>query len=261
MENLWENIRLYLEKPFPERHDLGLGRFYQVEDLYKPSDTTILNVIDKGYGFKKWLGDSHGYEKAQEYAEFTADRGTRVHLNASELLDGFPIQTDHEENVMPEFEIKCLLGFIKWHEDYKPEILANEICLYDPTFPTAGTADIICLMDGKPWKQKGNVLALLDIKTGKDWPIHQLQLTGYGLKFEGLFEEKPYLATLGLYEYRKDIKYRLKTYDYDEGAFVNAYNLWCWQNNWTEEKEMVIPEELPKILTLDMLEEKEDGKL
>ena len=48
-------------------------------------------------------------------------------------------------------------AFLKWHEDYSPEILASETRLYHKVMRYAGTADMVAIVDG--------VLTLIDIKS------------------------------------------------------------------------------------------------
>ena len=50
------------------------------ERVYLYSSTTILdNVLAKGFGFNKWLGDSLSYDAAMEYAGNRARVGTTSH--------------------------------------------------------------------------------------------------------------------------------------------------------------------------------------
>ena len=242
---------------FIKRYDLSSGRWYMREidgvEIFKPSVTTVLNVIDKGYGFNKWLGNSFGYEAAMEYATFTADRGTRGHINIQSLIAGIPVPTEGMEDI----EIKMLMGFVQWYNDYKPEILSCEETLWDRDYPVAGTADLVCRIDGK--------LHLIDYKTGKHYDTHQLQLTAYGqlhkrlhdYEKEEMGDKEPILSVLRLYEWRDNPdmipKYDWKKYKSDDVSLDHAVQLWKWQNKIKDLSGFTpkIIEELPSVLILN----------
>lgn len=238
-------------KDYIIRHDLSNGRWYSRiidgKNIFKPSVTTVLGVLGKGIGFERWLGNSFGYEAAMEYANFAADRGTRVHINVQSLLEGIPIPTGvGTENAMPPNEIKMLMGFQKWWEDNDPQTLFCEETLWDEKFPLAGTADWIGVIDGK--------IHLVDWKTGKHYPTHNFQVTAYGdlfmLKYKHLLTEHkqkyPIISVLRLYEWRGRPKYDWKIYPRNKTALSQVIKLWQWHGNDTPN----MPEELPEIIQL-----------
>ena len=62
--------------------------------VYIYSSTTILdNVMDKGIGFKKWLGNAKSYDDAMEYGKERADLGSCVHALCMYLVWGETIDT------------------------------------------------------------------------------------------------------------------------------------------------------------------------
>ncbi len=80
------------------RMDSQHGRVYFQKEVkesdrtYIYSSTTILdNVLDKGYGFRKWLGDSLSMEHAERYAQKRADVGSAVHALCMYLIWGYEI--------------------------------------------------------------------------------------------------------------------------------------------------------------------------
>jgi CRISPR/Cas system-associated exonuclease Cas4 (RecB family) len=74
-------------------------------------------------------------------------------------------------------------SFLKWWETMGIEPVTPEIKLCSPTLQLAGTADLLCRVDGK--------LTIMDWKTGKGiYPEMFLQLAAYALMYEEEFGEK-----------------------------------------------------------------------
>lgn len=242
----------------PIRHDLSNGRWYEFQGAFKPSSTTILNVLSKGSYFENWLKEK-GY-RADEIGQAAADRGTRMHFNIDSLVNGVSIYP--EEMEMPMDEVKLLQGYVQWHKDIKPDIIGHEYCLWGDE-PWCGTADNICIIDGKDLPKKiqkvlgmQKRLHLIDYKSGNHYPTHQLQLTSYGLLAKQVFAEqlmklkqsRPIISVLRLYSFRTEKpRYDWKFYDYDIRGLRHAYNLWV-KFNGTEPN---LPPKLPEVITLE----------
>ena len=78
-----------------KRLDTTHGRTYyqrnvdEKDRVYIYSSTTILdNVMDKGIGFKKWLGNANSYDDAMAYANKRAEIGTMTHALCMHLIWG-----------------------------------------------------------------------------------------------------------------------------------------------------------------------------
>jgi len=78
-----------------KRINVNHGRVYYQRNvdeenrIYIYSSTTIIdNVMDKGYGFRKWLGDSLSMDHAEEYANKRAAIGTMTHAICMHLIWG-----------------------------------------------------------------------------------------------------------------------------------------------------------------------------
>ena len=185
-----------------KRQDTGIGRVYRWNDGEERADiysvTTLLNVIDKGYGFHRWLGNSPSYGLAMDYANERAEIGTMSHAFCSMLSWGMEVNTingwddrNFVKHPVPDEVKKRLLGFIDFFKTERPIMLASEIMLFNPKkmegglqYPFAGTADMVYLgtKDNKP------EMVMCDIKTGKEYPkLHALQLTGYKLMRDSLY--------------------------------------------------------------------------
>ena len=78
-----------------KRLDTPHGRTYYQRNVdekdrtYIYSSTTILdNVMDKGIGFKKWLGNATSYKDAMDYAQERATVGNICHALCMYLIWG-----------------------------------------------------------------------------------------------------------------------------------------------------------------------------
>ena len=180
----------------------GLRIYFKDEEkkadkIYVYSATTILNVVDKGIGFQKWLGNSNSYESAMEYAHYRAWIGTVVHNMTNHLLVGAEVNcgtgffNEFTNSIEPiPDEVKARIeGFINFYEEKKPKMIANELMLYNPKkfkgevqYPYGGQLDLLCYIGDKLW--------IIDIKTGKEYPKTQaLQQTAYKILVESLYPD------------------------------------------------------------------------
>jgi len=251
-----------------ERFDLGGIRWYSpiVEDetewknrAFVPSVTTVLNVVDKGFGWNKWLGDYTSFKDAMDYAREAALVGTIVHAFIDELVRGKELvlpsepgeytshhtyvdfKTGEVHEIWPRLKLiqNRLLAFQKFYSERVIDIRSSEIMLYSDDF--AGTADMVGHIK---WKKK-EPLALIDYKTGKEYDTHQLQLTAYKMMWDEANPDEPIEELFGLYLGERGGN-KLIHYDFDPKAFEHALGLWQWQNV-ERPKE---PVSLPTIFTL-----------
>ena len=227
-----------IEPIIPNRHDTALGRFYEHEGIMKPSATNIINVVAKDKYYEQWLADFGGYRMVQNYIKEAADRGTRTHVNAEALQAGMEVYTEG----MPRDEVLMVLAFKEWVHTVKPKFLASEITMWHPDYPVAGTADIVCMIKDQ--------LFLIDIKTGGNYDVHELQLTAYGRLYELVYRIKPQISVLKLSVSRGRPKYEAMRKGYADEALAHAIGLWNWKNpNKPAPPKPRI--ELPKIIKLD----------
>tara|TARA_Y100000593_G_C4280130_1_gene322333 strand:+ start:629 stop:1147 length:519 start_codon:yes stop_codon:yes gene_type:complete len=159
-------------------------------------------------------------------------------------------------------EIKLRLqAFIDFCHEYKPESIATEISLYcddlneegQLMFPWAGTADNVMKIDGKLW--------LIDIKTGKEYKSHELQLTSYKILWDYIhgkdFGKIDVLA--GLYLNARG-KYKLVKYKFVPYVWFNTYEL--FEYNLKDKRgnmpKIKIKDELPDVYSLKEKKESKD---
>ena len=155
-------------------------------------------------------------------------------------------------NIPDEVKLR-LQGFIDFCHEYNPEPIATEISLYTTDqledgsllYPWAGTADHIMRIDGKMW--------LIDLKTGKEYRSHELQLTSYKILWDHIYgEELGKIDILaGLYLNSRG-KYKIKKYKFVPEIWFNMYEMFEYvikdgRGNLPKIKEK---EELPNIYSL-----------
>ena len=267
------NDQLIQSKIYADKGNFQLGRAYyrRTKEIVKKgvfwSVTTIIeNTIDKGYGFAKWLGDSPSHQHAMDYADKAATVGNIVHALVMFLIWGEEVDTSkgfYDLRKQVKFPIgnkvkKRLMGFMQFCEDLKPELLATELSLYNEykhndkyRYEFAGQGDLFCRIDDK--------LYLIDVKTGKDYKTHALQLTAYKILWDSLYGEEhgkiDKLACLHLADtWRKKPTYKLKEYDFDPEAWYNTLDLF----KWLHPVQPKFVDELPTIYELKK-ENKNDG--
>ena len=222
----------------PTRHDTALGRFYEHKGIMKPSATNILQIISKGKFYDKWLADFGGYRMVQNYVREAADRGTRTHINAEALQSGLEVYTEG----MARDEVLMVMAFKEWVDTVKPKFIASELTMWDPDYPIAGTADIVCTIRDQ--------LFVIDIKTGGSYDTHELQLTAYGRLYEKIYDKMPAISVLKLSVSKGRPKYEAIRMGYADEALAHAVGLWTWRNP-NRPKPPKPRIELPKIIKLD----------
>ena len=146
---------------FPELTFRDEDHTYTLNGLEIPSVTTLMKPLS-AEAYK--TVDPDTLNKA-------ARRGTAVH-NALENYAKFGI-----EDIDPD--LRCYFdAFLNWWELRKPEPIATEHRLYHKIMRYAGTADLICLIDGK--------VTLVDYKTSSqvNTKMCAVQLEGYDRALE-----------------------------------------------------------------------------
>jgi len=110
---------------------------------------------------------------AQFYSVESADRGTAVHLACADRDHG----RDVADFLKGEFG-GFLTSYIKWCEAMEPVWTSIETPSYSPRYETAGTADRVGTINGRP--------VVLDLKTGGKASWHGIQVAFYDLIYDDL---------------------------------------------------------------------------
>jgi hypothetical protein len=245
-----------------KREDLANGRWYRPTDEWWEENgdtedipmfqsvTTIDQVIEKGYGFHKALGDATSYKDWMEYVNECADKGTFLHEQYRLAIYGIPLDLTvpaycESKEAMIEWKEetkKHLLSFKAFWKEYTPEVLACEIPLLNIDkdnkgnyrFPFAGTADLICnIINPKTNKSER---WLIDFKTGNQYKQHQLQLTAYKMLWNSMFPQLPIkriacLHTKSTWRNIDKPTYTLKEYKYVPYLFRKVFQAHQWLNS------------------------------
>lgn len=252
--------------PPVERFDLSNGRWYSPpeEEIYYPSSTTVLNVLSKGIGYEKWLGNSMGFETAMKYARDRAQIGTCIHEMVQTLLNGGEIlfkeedlyrtwwDADNQETVdITQEHVKYMLSFEQLHKDLKLEPIATELAMFHPELPWSGAADFVGYVEYKGERE----FWLIDWKTGQEYKReHQLQLTSYLMLWRKHVPElTPRIAAAYLKSgWRKKPNYTIRIHPPMGKEWLQTLNLYQYMNNNPQPNFGL---ELPNSLTLEQEDE------
>lgn len=154
------------------------------QTIYLPSVTSILNASPKPW-LPRWRGDV-GNERADQITREAMDRGQRVHQACYVLMRGGNVifkpnqggifsyrELSDMEATAPfvtlfeQEEYWMVYKFGLWLNALKPEILYNEMTVYDELFGCAGTLDLLMkIPEGHDDIEPGHYI--VDLKTGKD---------------------------------------------------------------------------------------------
>ncbi len=267
-----QGITLVESPVWCERIDWNGGRWYGMvapkdqkwawkDRGWKPSSTTILDqALPKGIGFTIAATKYPDWGHAREAWDGLAYDGTMVHALIKQMILGVEVKVENGWfdpdllKVVPieKRHVRRLQGFERFWKDLKPQVSATEILLYNDETPWAGTADLICEINGVRW--------LLDIKTGKEYEdSHQRQLISYGILWDTMFPDFPIdkIGCLYLPEgWRKEEKsYKLKEYEYSLETWERTFDLWEDLNPGLPPE----PKELPTVFSLKEAEDAEIG--
>jgi hypothetical protein len=175
-----------MNKHIVRRLDDKHGRWYTFangEEKKGPfiSVTTPLDIIAKGEGYDRWLGNAPSYDWAQEMSGEARHRGTAMHVAMRRLLEALPerVKIDTREPLTWDEDYwegdeappskqfiwtpparRMLEAGILWIVENKPipETISCELPVYydSPSFPMgyAGTVDIHCQLGAGKYKGK-----------------------------------------------------------------------------------------------------------
>ena len=148
-------------------------RVYQRgEGVYYPSVTTILQYMPKNKFFEMWLKDvGHNADLIMRRA---GKEGTQVHEAIETLLEGEELHwmDDYGNAKYNEKVWEMINKFVDFWTTCKPELISTEEFVYSDEYRYAGTADLVCKLDGEVW--------LIDFKTSNSLhKSYDLQLASY----------------------------------------------------------------------------------
>ena len=148
-------------------------RVYQRgEGIYYPSVTTILQYMPKNKFFETWIKDvGHNADIIMRRA---GKEGTQVHEAIEILLSGEELNwiDDFGNAKYNEKVWEMINKFVEFWSTCKPELISTEEFVFSDKHKFAGTADLVCKIDGEVW--------LVDFKTSNSLhKSYDLQLASY----------------------------------------------------------------------------------
>lgn len=192
-----------------------------------PSATTILSVRHN-QGLMDWR-DRMGAQEADAYKTLRADIGTMVHKACEDWLNGKPAFTLKGETET------MFNGFRNWLDKTNPTKCQPEVFVYHDLHEYAGTADLICEIDGEPW--------LIDFKTSKRIDEgYALQLAAYQQAYFFMTGIECRRAVLQLTpEIKRGWRWKEFTDTDDFGVFMAHKEIFDWQLKVTPERKQNLP--------------------
>lgn len=230
------------------------------EYRFVPSVTWICQAgFPKGFALLKWYAD-HGMTEASVLKEAAGDKGSRVHLAIVDLLDKKTVEmgskylnqsTGQEEELTVE-EYECLMSFVAWFKETKPEVIAREIVVFSDSFGFAGTIDLFCRI--------GGAFYIIDFKTSQSiWTEYELQVSAYK---QALFEqgeikniEDIHLGILQLGYKRNKAGFKWNEIEDKFLLFLSAQTIWANEHGTEQPSQKDYP------LTLSLEEKVADVKI
>ena len=167
-----EKKRLDFNPQLQQINFLDRRVYKRSEGVYYPSVTTILQYMPKNKFFESWLKDvGHNADLIMRRA---GKEGNQVHEACEKLILGEEVSwmDDYGNAKYSQIVWEMILKFHEFWTTHKPELISAEEFVWSDKHKYAGTADIVCKMNGEIW--------LLDIKTSNS--IHKsydLQLASY----------------------------------------------------------------------------------
>ena len=221
-------------------------RWYECPDkkevIYRPSSSWIAGYYPKGIAFYKWLAEK-GWDESQALKNAAGNRGSKVHQAIEILMNGNTVHmsdqfTNHETGLMEETSVEeweCIMSFVEWFKETKPEIIAFEQVIENKEVNYAGTMDFKCKIDGEVW--------IIDFKTSAYiWAEHKLQLSSY--KHADGNEDVVKQGILQLNYKLNKKRFKFTEIDDKFDLFLSAYKIWEEENKDVQPKQKDYPTEL-----------------
>jgi genome maintenance exonuclease 1 len=158
-----------------KRIDSPSGRKYQTPDGNEyPSVTSIISIMGEEF-IRAWK-EAVGEATANEISRKAATRGTLIHENCENYLQGKPLTF----SMFEQEERKMFENLMPVMESIE-EVHAMESMLYSDTLKFAGTVDLIAKINGElcilDWKTSGRY------KSSEDIPNYFTQAAAYAYAF------------------------------------------------------------------------------
>lgn len=192
---------------------------------FVPSVTWICDSYPKGVGFFKWLA-TKGWSEAEAIKAIAGDKGSKVHHAISRLVSGGTVlmgdsfaDGDGDMSPLTPAEYECLMSFVEWWNEVKPELIAADVTVWNEKYRYAGTLDLKVRIGKTVW--------IIDIKTSPQvWPSFEIQVSAYK-HADPSANKNTRLAILQVgYKYNKKKKWKFTPVADQFGLFLAARRIW-----------------------------------
>lgn len=182
------------------------------EDGYY-SVTTILDIRHLN---KLWQWRVHvGWDEANQRSNDASLLGNKVHQYIHGELTGDWGLQEFTPDMAPYVN-----GWENWMDKVEPEVLESEYFVISKKHGYAGTADLICNIDGELW--------IVDYKTGNKSISHGVQLAAYRQAYKEMTGKTARTACLYLTDETKK-GWRWKEYKEPFNLFAAHKKIFDWQ--------------------------------
>ena len=154
-------------------HSQGFDdRFYVLDGIYAPSVTYILDVaFPNSHFLQKWVGEV-GNEEAEYRKAKAANEGSAVHQAIDIMIRGGSVHASE----LGYREKKCLMTFLEWWKEEKPQVVASEMMFVNKDYGYGGTIDGVFKIKSDNYQHAW----VVDYKTSKSiWLKHKVQVKAY----------------------------------------------------------------------------------
>lgn len=227
------------------RHDgeEGQGRFYEIDEVFYPSATTILEAYPMSFFLREFLQENTK-EEAEKKKNEAAIRGSKIHHTLELVLAGKKVSSGgitedqvkwlglsdpklvkYLQKPFTKREDVMMRGFQNFWEDYTPEVIESERIVWSKKWGFAGTLDAILVIH-LPWSTKEltafkkagkkvpprkKLKVLMDFKTGKAlYPEYDMQVACYREAWKEMTGDKSKMVVGLLQLGINQCNYRLK---------------------------------------------------
>lgn len=193
---------------------------------YVPSVTWVCDHYPKGRGFWMWLA-KHGWSESEEIKAMAGDKGSKVHHAITRLVSGGTVlmgdsfaDGDGDMSPLTPAEYECLMSFVEWWNEVKPELIAAEVTVWNEKYRYAGTLDLKVRIGKTVW--------IIDIKTSPQvWPSFEIQVSAYK-HADPSANKNTRLAILQVgYKYNKKKKWKFTPVADQFDLFLAARKIWA----------------------------------
>jgi hypothetical protein len=249
-----------------------------------PSSTWIAEYWPKGIYFYKWLADK-GWNEAEAIKVAAGDKGSKVHLAISAILEGKEVRIDskfvnpstgNEEELTTE-EVDCIMSFVNWRKDIEVDYIVESIVwdkvVFSDQHNYAGTLDWVIrvtLREGgkNHLKIDRPTIYIVDFKTSANlWTSFEIQLAEYAHTVENgenpIMKDGQQINVAGLRRAILQVGYKRNKDGYKWNEIADAWDKFLVaQKIWKSETEGQAPKQrdYPIVISPAVVKMVQEGK-